>query len=341
MTQSQILVALYIATVLARFPRINERWNSPFLRGPEWFFYLAVPAGFREGPGGAIVRRYRWRLFLPWALEIPLLSAALLAGGGAYVAAVLFGIILFTRFNYYAARLAAEKRARPFAVTAPSESRPAIAVSLQPRTLLAYTNEWIEATIAILLIATFALIAYGQPARIVLTVVILHLYLQAGLLLLKRGIIQSGGAAPAEDAAQYLIWRDSLRRFATRMCDGLRLATVYFPLIFTIVAILHLTPIQSQTVLIAALAPYVVIGGWYELRSRREYFECARQTKPARLFGFAAAIENVGLICFRPALPSVLLPRPSGYALNLASVPVRIAGAYAVGFAGLWALLMR
>ena len=41
MTQLEI-VLLYLASIALRIPRIKERWIAPLLRGPEWFFDVAV-----------------------------------------------------------------------------------------------------------------------------------------------------------------------------------------------------------------------------------------------------------------------------------------------------------
>jgi hypothetical protein len=69
MTELQTIVICYIicyiATILIRFPRIKERWAAPLLRGPEWFFDVAVPPDFLQKSGRAILRYYRSRLFIP------------------------------------------------------------------------------------------------------------------------------------------------------------------------------------------------------------------------------------------------------------------------------------
>jgi len=127
--------------MVMRIPRIVERWRASMLRGPEWFFGAAVPADFLEGPGRAILRDYRWRLGIPWAIEIPLLAAILLLGGNKIaILVVLFVITLFTRFNYYWARQWAENRARAFGTRVSAEPVSAVTLSLEERSLGAYTE---------------------------------------------------------------------------------------------------------------------------------------------------------------------------------------------------------
>ena len=69
MTQLQI-VLLYFASIILQIPRIKERVVAPLMRGPEWFFDVAVPPDFLKGPGAALLRNYRWRLFIPWGSRV-------------------------------------------------------------------------------------------------------------------------------------------------------------------------------------------------------------------------------------------------------------------------------
>ena len=113
MTELQTIAIGYIVVIVLRLPRIKERWAAPLLRGSEWFFDVAVPPDFGKS-GGAILRYYRWRLFIPWGIEVPSVAAFYFTGNLNIrnLAVLILTITVFTRFNYYAARIAAEKRAR-------------------------------------------------------------------------------------------------------------------------------------------------------------------------------------------------------------------------------------
>jgi len=50
------------------------------MRGAEYFFDVAVLPEFSDGPGVAILRRYRVRLFIPWLVEGAILGALWMAG---------------------------------------------------------------------------------------------------------------------------------------------------------------------------------------------------------------------------------------------------------------------
>jgi hypothetical protein len=67
----------------------------------------------------------------------------------------------------------------------------------------------------------------------------------------------------------------------------------------------------------------------------------ARRTKPARLPLLPDFEQIRSVLGFWPSLPLLLLKTANGYALNLASAPVRIAGLYFAGFAGLWLWLVH
>jgi len=83
MTSNLSLILLYAFVIAVRWPRIRERWVAPLIRGSEWFFDVPVPPEFLNGQGRNILRDYRFRLFIPWAIEIPILAAILLATSGS------------------------------------------------------------------------------------------------------------------------------------------------------------------------------------------------------------------------------------------------------------------
>jgi hypothetical protein len=344
MNKPWINLAFYIFVIIARFPRIKERWSAPLLRGTDWFFDAAVPADFWKGPGAALLRNYRWRLFIPWGIEGAILLALWAASRITPLTLTLlvFSITLFTRFNYYAARMVTENRARAF--EPPDAIQPAtkVALSLEPRTLWNYTNWWAEAAIALLFGAAAVWMAFSTTSdplepRKFIGVLIVSIYVQVGLLLVKLGIVRSSSVAPAENVEQYLAWRDSLRRFAIRICDLSRAMFALYPLLLLCV-------IKGGSArLTAAIAFGILFIAFliYEWRSRLKHLEVARRTRPARFPLLPAARNARGLLGFWPSLPVLLLRTANGYALNLAAAPVRIAGVYFAGFAGLCVWLAR
>lgn len=349
MSENQSFALFCVFVVVTRIPRILERWKAPLLRGPEWFFNVAVTADFWKGPGAAILRNYRWHLFTPWAVELPVCGAILAAGLNRwYIAAVIFVVTLLTRVNYYVTRKSAEDRARLVTGAVSNERPVTVALSLEPRTLRQYTNWWIEASILLAMGGPVAWLAlrYGTTPdhhvlRGVFIATVLAIYLQIGLLMMKRAFVRARVVAPAEDAEQYLAWRDSLRRLSTAICDYIRVGWALIPLGVMLMAFNQ--PWQGSTAQKASaigIAVLTLIAVWYEWKKRLEYLAVARRTKPAN-FLVLPDVPDAGKFVFRPSLPVLLLSSPGGYALNLASAPAKVAGIYVAGFAALLILLTR
>jgi hypothetical protein len=299
MTELQ-LVLLYTATIVLRIPRIKERWVAPLMRGPEWFFDVGVAPDFLKGPGATLLRNYRWRLFIPWSIEGLALTGLWLTGrnNAINILVLIMGITLFTRFNYYAARLATENRTRRFEQPDANQPTSNVVLSLQPRTLPSYTNWWVEAGIALALSAAAGWLAYlaatspdpALPRRLV-SLLIVNMYGQVGLLLVKSGVIRSGGAAPADNVEQYLAWRESLRRLTTAYAtspDYCSRCSRWWAL--TLVA-------GGST----RLAATIGFGGAFilalgvEWRSRLVHLKVARRTWPAKFPLLPAAQKARGL----------------------------------------------
>ena len=354
MSETQMIYLFCLLAVLTRIPRILERWKAPVLRGPDWIFNVEVPA-MSSGDLLTILRRYRLQLFLPWAVELPIFVALLLTRRSRLIIPLIVTITLFTRLNYYAARKSAEDRARPFEPASKAVPLPTtLALSLQPRTLAAYTNWWVEGVIVLALGASLAWLAYCYAAspdslalRSILASTLMTIYLQGGMLLIKRAFILARSVAPAEDAQQYLAWRDSLRRLSVSICDYVRLISAFFPLGLYInvqwveAGPIHWTGSKVQTVTVLGLFVAIVTATSFEWGQRLRYLRVARQTKPANFLVAPDLADSPSLVCFRPALPMLLLTRARRYTLNLASNSAKVAGLYIAGLTALWFCLTR
>jgi hypothetical protein len=335
--------------VVGRIPRILERWKSPFLNGPGWCFGVQVPPDFFERAGRSILAWYRLRLFIPWVVELPLWAALLVTGHKLAILPTVAVIILLTRVNYYADRKAAEDKARRFEIPGTSQPVSSVALSLQPRTLGAYTNPWIEAPIVLALIGSAAWLIYRytvlgdwHPLRGLLALTLTVIYFQIGLLLLKRGFVRARSVAPADNAEQYLMWRESLRRLSTAICDYMRLLVVFLPLTADLASVTdHWEGSAAQTGTLIFTLGFSFIVLWHEWRIRQRHLKVAGAAKPTGYLVLPDMDDAGRLVCFRPSLPMLLLKGPKGYALNLASAPVKTAGLYLAGYAVLLVCLTR
>lgn len=349
MTENQILALLYVFSVILRVPRIVERWRAPLLRGEAWFFNVSVPRDFLNGAGALIQRDYRLRLFRPWAVELPVLAALVVTGNQRYVVALIFVLTLATRLNFYAARRTAEVSAQRFALPEAGERVSAVALSMRRRTLADYTSPWIEAVIAMAIGASLGWMGYRYSLwhdwavlRGSLAATAIVLYFQVGLVLLKRAFVRARTVAPADNAEQYMAWRDSLRRLSTAMCDYARILFAFSPLLVDLRLVTN--PWQgsaAQTATIIVLLAGGLAATWYEWHHRLLYLQVARQTRPAKYLVRRDLEDVERIVCFRPTVPMLLLNGPKGYTLNLASAAVRRAGLYLAGYAALWVCLTR
>src|SRR5579883_2039146 len=313
----QAIYGLFIAIgMVGRLPRILERWKAPLLRGPDWFFNVQVPPGFYERDGADLLRRYRLRLFRPWLLELPIL--ALLGWQGRWIGVLIVMAVVgwITRANYYAARQSAELEAKPYACDAEEAVPTRVVLSLQPRNLRAYTQPWIEALIALMLGAAGARYVWlmvhdaGAPlVRGTLAVLAVVLYLQFGLLLLKAGFVRARSAAPAVNAEQYLEWRECLRRLSTNLCDATRLMLAPMPLLIS----WQIGAGSSRLLSTAVILLVSALAVWFEWSQRQKYLQVARETRPAPLLVLPDLPDAAGILCFRPAVPMLLLNGPGGY----------------------------
>jgi hypothetical protein len=348
-TQDQVILFAWLGSFLGRTPRIVERWKAPFLSGPGWFFSVQVAADFLACSGRGILAMYRLRLFLPWAVEIPICVALLVTGNKFAVLPLVMVLTLLTRLNYYWDRKVAEDQARRFEVEGSSRPVVTVALSLRPRTLRAYTNPWIEAPIVLAVCGSVAWLVYRyavlgdwHPLRGLLALTLISIYLQIGMLLMKRGFVRARSVAPADNAEQYLAWRESLRRLSTTICDYSRLLLACLPLVADLASVTDRW--QGSAAQIGTMIFVVVLSAavlWYEWRNRQRHLKVARATKPAEFLVAPDTEEAAKLVCFMPSLPMLLLKGPKGYALNLASAAAKTGGLYVAGCALLLVCLMR
>jgi hypothetical protein len=339
MNENQIIALCCLVAVAARIPRMIERWKAPLLRGTGWFFSVEVPPDFLMGPGASILQRYRVRLFWPWMAELPIAAALLLSGGTRYIFFLVGAATLLTRLNYYLARAAAEKQARQFELPEASAPVSTISLSLRPRTLRDYATPWMEAVIGLSILAPVFWLGYRyavtgdwEAIHRPLAGALFYIYVQAGALLVKRGVVHARYAAPAASAEQHLAWRESLRRLSASICDYARLMFAAASGVMASLSILSVGASSKQTMSIICMLAVGVVATCFEWKRRLQHLEIARRTKPAKLFAAPDISDPVRIVCFQPAMPMLLLSGPYGYALNLASASAITIGLYLAGY---------
>jgi hypothetical protein len=304
MTQYPGLSILYMSMLLWRFLGLRAVWYTPMFHGSEWFFDTRVTVDFYSGMGRRLLREYRTKLLLPYYFEALASVLVLYFLGFPYV--LLTAAASALAGSVYHGILARRYARMGPAFRAPDAEQPvsSVAVSLETRRLASYTMGPLEVAIVLsALIAAGALIyAYAAgsgPFRDVFFFPAVLLYVQAGLLLLKRGVVNSSlGRVPGTRTEQYLAWNEATRKFVLIFCDWCRALCA---LALLGVALLWLQPASwsreawSHTVLLwplSTLSAGLWVWGWIALK---RYSALARAMKPVELRTRAtAAISLTG-----------------------------------------------
>ncbi|MBZ5525348.1 MAG: hypothetical protein LAP21_24235 [Acidobacteriia bacterium] len=122
MTIFQRLIILYIFFWVVRIRGCVRRWNQPLLRGPEWFFNVHVQPGFYTGAGRKLLHRYWLRMFIPFAIDIPVAAAIFISGHLSWLFWLILGLSALIHINHVYSVALAERQARAFAV--PEDEQP-------------------------------------------------------------------------------------------------------------------------------------------------------------------------------------------------------------------------
>ncbi len=350
MTTNQMIVATYLAFWLVRINPFLRRWRQPLLRGPEWFFNVPVQPGFYAGPGADILRRYRMRIFLPFAIDIAAVTVILILGKPALIGWLLIFLVVFIHGNHLFSVDLAQRRARPYAVPGSDKAVPAMALSLKRRRLADYTNRRLEALIALISVGVFLWLARyymagsgGKTFREVFGAPLFLLYLQLGVLLVKWGLVAWRTPIPQNDAETHIAWREQARKLYLQVCDWYRISWTAQLLVCP-----FMTAVSSQekmkvlTIFWWSLqAITIAMTVWLELR-RKALQRMALRASPVRLPNLSGDAESSSwLLCFQPSSPLLLVKSARGYALNLANTRTQFGAVYLAGLVTLVVLLRR
>jgi hypothetical protein len=350
MSKDQTTVFLYVLLWAVHISPFIRRWRLPLLRGPEWFFNVRVQPDFYSGPGQEILRRYRMRMFTPFVTEIPLLAAVLIFGHLSQLVWLMLGRAAFIHLNQLFSVDLAERQARPFAAVGAEQPVSSVVLSLKPRRLADYTDLKLELVLGLASLATVAwLLRYyfsgpeQHNIRLVLGVPFLLLYLQAGLLFIKRGIVAWRTPIPQLQAEEHLEAREHARRFYLKVIDWYRILwtaeLMVFPLRITGSAASR-DRVQN-IMLISMLVISVVLTIWVE-RTRNRLQALAKRAQPAKMPELLPEAGSSGwMLCYQPATPMLLIRSAQGYSLNLANARTQLGAVYLAGLAALLVALLK
>jgi hypothetical protein len=341
-------VIFYIMFWVVRINGCLRRGRQPLLRGPEWFFNVHVRPDFYTGAAKKILHRYWMRMFIPFAVDIPVAIAIFFSGRLEYLNWLILGLAALIHINHPYSVDLAERQARPFAVPEAEQPVASMALSLKPRRLRDYSNSKVEWALALSSLVTLTwLVRYYFAApehhslRLVFAVPAHLLYLQMGLLLAKRVVVTWRSPVPQVQAAEHMEAREETRKYYLRVCDWNRAAASAALLFWPVM--LSTSPAGYNRLFGIWFASWMVIAVvstvWTEIR-RKQLVKLALRFRPVKLPDFLHQSEIARWpVCYQPSAPMLVLKGAHGYSLNLANSLTHLGAAYLAGLVALFALL--
>ncbi|MBZ5538224.1 MAG: hypothetical protein LAO31_19905 [Acidobacteriia bacterium] len=350
MHTNQYAIIFYIFFWVVRINGCVRRGRQPLLRGPGWFFNVAVQPDFYTGAGRTILHRYWMRMFIPFAVDVPLAIAIFLSGHLLLLNWLILGACALIHINHSFSVDLAERQARPLAVPEAEQPVASIVLSLKPRRLRDYTNRKVEWALALSsLVALACLVRYYFAApehhnlRLVFGVPAFFLYLQAGMLFVKRVVVAWRTPVPQVQAEEHMEAREETRKYYLRTCDWCRAAAAAGILFWPIA--ISTPPTGFNRVFGIWFAAWMMIAVvatiWVEIR-RKQLVKLALRARPVKLPDFLHQSEIARWpVCYQPSAPMLLLKGARGYSLNLANTLTHLGAAYLAGLIALFALLPK
>ena len=350
MSRDQMMLLMYGIFWLARINPFLRRWKLPLLRGPEWFLSVNVQPGFYDGPGREILRRYRMRILLPFAIDVVATALILSFGKVSYLFWVVFFLTGFIHANQLFSVALAERRARAYAIQGTEQPAAAMVLSLTPRKLADYTNRRLEIVFALLTLGTVAWLIYfyraapGQHSlRDVFGIPLILLYSHLGALFVKWGLVAWRTPLPLASTQEHMELRERARRFHLLACDLLR-ASFTMQLVLWPFSFMFSRATASRFVsgyVLVTVGISFIMTLWQE-RRRKEMLEFVKRVRPIFMKDSLDDGANPNfMLCYRPEAPLTLIKGVRGYALNLANSRTQVGAAYIAGFVTLVVLLMH
>ena len=341
---------LYLLLWISRVRGFQRRWQQPRLRGPEWFLDTPVQPGFYEGPGPALLRRYAWRMTLPCLIDVIALAGYSITHHSVWLLIAPLVLSPAVHLNHLLNVAYSQREARSWAVS--EETRPVAAVgfSLVPRRLRDYTNPVVEVAFAVLTVASFAVLWYlyrtlpeRHNPRLVFGTPAMYLYVQGGLLLIKRAIVAWRAPVPLVQSSEHVEIRETMRRYYLLMCDWVRISvvagTAFWPILLTVPQRFFLPLSRSW----GALWLLLCIAGaiWIEVR-RKQLLTLRLKARPVRLPDLSGTREAARWpVCWQPGIPMLVLRNEWGYSINLGNTSTFLGMAYLAGMAALLFIVRR
>ena len=341
MSSGMSSIVMYVFFWAIRVNGCIRRGLQPMRRGREWFFDVHVTPEFYNGAGRKLLHQYWTRMLLPFALDIPIAAYLFVSHHLRGLNWLMVALVPLIYVNHCFNVNLAQRQARRLAPADIEQPVARVQLSLTPRRLRDYSNAKVEWVLA--LSSAFALallLRYYRAApehhnlRLVFGFPMFLLYLQFGMVFVKRVVLAWRTLIPQEQAAEHIRAREETRKYYLRVCDWQRAA---------LTAALLFWPIRLST---PPPALGKLIGGWFifwmlinvvsfvwiEIR-RQQLLNLAVQARPVNLPDFLHPSEIVKWpLCYQPSVPTLVVEGARGYSLNFANALTQLGAAYIAGF---------
>ena len=341
---NEYLVIFYILFWVVQIRGCIRRGRQPLLRGPEWFFNVHVQPDFYTGAGKKILHRYWLRMLIPFVLDVPITASIFIPEYLQYAPWLLIAQAIWIHINHVYSVDKAEREARPIAVQEAEQPVGSMILSLTPRRLRDYTNPYAEWALALANIVALALLfryyfadAQHQNWRVVFAVPAFYLYLQVGMLFVKRVVLAWRTPVPQTQAAEHMQAREEARKYYLKICDWNR-ALAAAGIVFWSIAV-RTSPAEFDRlsrIWLAAWLVITVVGTVLVEIKRKQLVTVALRARPVKMPDFLHESEIARWpVCYQPSAPMLILKGARGYSLNLANTLAHLGAAYLAGMVAL------
>lgn len=347
--QDWFVVVFYAMYWVLRVIGCARRGRQPLLRGREWFFDVRVQDGFYDGPGKAILQQYWLRMMIPLAIDVPWAIWIVQRGSLFQLNYVILAVSCVIHVNHLLSVRIAEGQARPYAV--PESTRPArrLALSLAPRRLRDYSSPRFERALALVSIGAIAWLTryyFMSPSRptprVVFAVPLYMVYLQIGMLIIKRAVIGWPSPMAEDDADERMHAVEQRRRYYAKFWDWSRASAVSGLAIWPFfIALPAPTAERLMTIWLAGWVLLAVVATVLVEIKRKQIANLLARATPRPMPDLLAVDGASWPVCWEPSAPALMLRSTHGYSLNLGNTIAKYSAVYVAGFAVLLFVLMH
>lgn len=338
-----IVGLLFIA--LLRIWGLHRLWSVAKFHGEQWCFDAPVAPGFYStGPGSAILRGYRARMFAAFTVEVASCLICFAVGGIGAAFWAMFTATLASGYYTIVTTRRFAKEAWKYALPDAAAAAPKRVIDLSSRASGEYNNPALIWTLRVGTTGSLALLAFdlmrsGESVDWLVQVMIpaVALYAQAGLLIIRRSLAEWRVCGiPVSCAEQALEFRHQARAYNILAFEILRSWIVVFLVVWAGRLTYPDFPVFRGSYRQYWVWPLVLLTLFVMVRRKRRLVAIAHSLRGASRPAYVELPpENFhlrGLIYYDREQPAMFVRRRNFLAMNLAHPRSQLALAYLAGW---------